>query len=107
MVGNINKDKRTEDGGFVSRPGLSPTSLSKLLEAVVRSSLPVQPVLQPLCIIPTNMARDDIQDVYIAVMGVTGAGKSSFISTCTGKPVKIGHDLKSCMVPILACVSIS
>jgi predicted GTPase len=44
------------------------------------------------------MARDAqvIQDVYIAVMGVTGAGKSSFISTCSGKSVKIGHNLKSC-----------
>lgn len=35
------------------------------------------------------------EDVYIAVMGVTGAGKSSFISTCTGKVVNVGNDLKS------------
>ncbi|KLU90970.1 hypothetical protein MAPG_09495 [Magnaporthiopsis poae ATCC 64411] len=35
-------------------------------------------------------------DVFIAVMGVTGCGKSSFISLCCNKPVQIGHDLKSC-----------
>lgn len=35
-------------------------------------------------------------DVFIAVMGVTGCGKSSFISMCCDKPVQIGHDLKSC-----------
>ncbi|KAL8330289.1 hypothetical protein RB593_001345 [Gaeumannomyces tritici] len=35
-------------------------------------------------------------DVFIAVMGVTGCGKSSFISMCCDKPVQIGHELKSC-----------
>ncbi|OTA56918.1 hypothetical protein K449DRAFT_387310 [Hypoxylon sp. EC38] len=35
-------------------------------------------------------------DIYIAVMGVTGAGKSTFISACTEKEVKIGHDLQAC-----------
>lgn len=35
-------------------------------------------------------------DVYIAVMGVTGAGKSKFISDCSGLPVQIGTTLKSC-----------
>ena len=35
------------------------------------------------------------EDVYIAVMGVTGTGKSSFISTCTGKVVNVGHGLES------------
>jgi predicted GTPase len=37
-----------------------------------------------------------IYEVYIAVMGVTGAGKSSFISTVSGKKVKVGHALQSC-----------
>ncbi|KAJ6129477.1 P-loop containing nucleoside triphosphate hydrolase protein [Penicillium capsulatum] len=35
-------------------------------------------------------------DVFIAVMGVTGSGKSSFISLCLEKVVKIGHDLNAC-----------
>lgn len=29
-------------------------------------------------------------------MGATGAGKSSFIASATGLPVKIGHSLQSC-----------
>lgn len=37
-----------------------------------------------------------MDDVYIAVMGVTGAGKSRFISECTKQPVKIGESLVSC-----------
>ncbi|KAI3224903.1 hypothetical protein DTO012A9_6924 [Penicillium roqueforti] len=35
-------------------------------------------------------------DVFIAVMGVTGSGKSSFISLCSGKSVQIGHTLDAC-----------
>ncbi|KAH8881187.1 hypothetical protein GQ53DRAFT_668330, partial [Thozetella sp. PMI_491] len=37
-------------------------------------------------------------DVVIAVMGVTGAGKSTFISKCVTGPATpvIGHDIKSC-----------
>lgn len=35
-------------------------------------------------------------DVFIAVMGVTGAGKSTFISKCTEKEVRIGHNLQAC-----------
>lgn len=36
-------------------------------------------------------------DIFIAVMGVTGAGKSSFIRLASGnKNVKIGHSLESC-----------
>ncbi|TKA64677.1 hypothetical protein B0A49_13161 [Cryomyces minteri] len=35
-------------------------------------------------------------DIFIAVMGVTGAGKSSFISLCSKNPIKVGHDLEAC-----------
>ena len=35
-------------------------------------------------------------DVYVAVMGVTGSGKSTFISHCTEVPVEIGHAMESC-----------
>ncbi|KAJ5690368.1 hypothetical protein N7462_004760 [Penicillium macrosclerotiorum] len=34
--------------------------------------------------------------IFIAVMGVTGAGKSTLISQCTGQNVDVGHDLVSC-----------
>ncbi|KAK6506841.1 hypothetical protein TWF481_005301 [Arthrobotrys musiformis] len=37
------------------------------------------------------------KEVLIAVMGMTGAGKTTFISKATGKTdLKIGHDLESC-----------
>lgn len=35
-------------------------------------------------------------DIVIAVFGMTGSGKSSFISKLTEKDVKIGHGLHSC-----------
>ena len=35
-------------------------------------------------------------DVFIAVMGVTGVGKSTFISLCTEKELQIGHGLQGC-----------
>ena len=36
------------------------------------------------------------QDVVIAVMGMTGAGKSTFISHLTNENVGIGHGLEAC-----------
>ncbi|KAJ4269843.1 hypothetical protein NW762_001512 [Fusarium torreyae] len=35
-------------------------------------------------------------DAFIAVMGVTGSGKSSFISKCSEKRAEIGNSLQSC-----------
>lgn len=35
------------------------------------------------------------KDVLIAVMGITGSGKSSFISHCTDEPVPVGNQLQS------------
>ncbi|KAJ9504306.1 hypothetical protein H2202_000362 [Exophiala xenobiotica] len=35
-------------------------------------------------------------DIIIAVMGVTGAGKSTFISLLSDQEIKIGHGLQSC-----------
>ncbi|KAH0533253.1 hypothetical protein TsFJ059_001840 [Trichoderma semiorbis] len=45
-------------------------------------------------------SQSDIEHVYIAVMGVTGAGKSYLISLCTGKNVKVGHNLESCTADV-------
>ncbi|KAF2807133.1 P-loop containing nucleoside triphosphate hydrolase protein [Mytilinidion resinicola] len=39
---------------------------------------------------------DSPTDVFIAVMGVTGAGKSTFISKCCKKRIAIGHNLQAC-----------
>lgn len=49
-------------------------------------------------------SQTEIKHVYIAVMGVTGAGKSSLISLCTGKNVKIGHNLESCGYTVIILV---
>ncbi len=39
------------------------------------------------------------EDSFVAVMGVTGAGKSTFISRLAGDGAKVGHDLVSCKYP--------
>ncbi|KAF2746413.1 hypothetical protein M011DRAFT_459199 [Sporormia fimetaria CBS 119925] len=39
-------------------------------------------------------------DVVIAVMGVTGTGKSTFIELVTGLGLKIGHELQSCTAEV-------
>jgi signal recognition particle receptor subunit beta len=36
-------------------------------------------------------------DIIIAVMGITGSGKTTFISHFADKDVEIGHGLESCM----------
>ena len=36
-------------------------------------------------------------DYFVAVMGMTGVGKSSFIKHLSGESVKIGHSLQACM----------
>jgi predicted GTPase len=36
-------------------------------------------------------------DIYIAIMGVTGAGKSSLIARLTKQNINIGHNLLSCL----------
>ncbi|KAI1778598.1 P-loop containing nucleoside triphosphate hydrolase protein [Hypoxylon cercidicola] len=45
----------------------------------------------------TGAEQAKSNSVFIAVMGMTGSGKSSFISAVTGRDdVKIGHELSSC-----------
>ncbi|MCJ1435575.1 hypothetical protein MMC27_004949 [Xylographa pallens] len=43
-----------------------------------------------------NSEGPSANDIVIAVFGLTGAGKSSFISKLTGKDLRIGHGLQSC-----------
>ncbi|OPB37505.1 hypothetical protein A0O28_0044170 [Trichoderma guizhouense] len=59
-----------------------------------------QTVKQPAAKTGFISNQSEVKHVYIAVMGVTGAGKSSLISLCTGKNVKIGHNLESCTVDV-------
>ena len=42
------------------------------------------------------MIMNQNRKVFIAVMGVTGSGKSTFIKTASQLNVDIGHDLTSC-----------
>ena len=39
--------------------------------------------------------------VYIAVMGATGSGKSSLISSITGKEGIVGHNLETGLSPLV------
>jgi predicted GTPase len=36
------------------------------------------------------------EDIVIALMGVTGSGKSTLVSLLSDGPVRIGHELTSC-----------
>jgi predicted GTPase len=42
---------------------------------------------------PQDGAGLGAKKIYVAVMGMTGAGKSSFISLCSDQEVEIGHGL--------------
>jgi small GTP-binding protein len=46
-----------------------------------------------------------MSDIHIAIMGVTGAGKSSLISLLCDQKIEIGHDLKACTrnVDVYSC----
>ncbi|KAF4437994.1 hypothetical protein FACUT_5260 [Fusarium acutatum] len=41
-------------------------------------------------------------DILIAIMGMTGSGKSTFISLCNGQDVPVGHDLQACTQHVTA-----
>ncbi|KAI1422584.1 hypothetical protein F5Y12DRAFT_786618 [Xylaria sp. FL1777] len=47
---------------------------------------------------PNSLYDSDgsIEDVFLAVLGVTGAGKSTFVSQCSGQQAEIGDSLESC-----------
>jgi ABC-type nitrate/sulfonate/bicarbonate transport system ATPase subunit len=48
-------------------------------------------------ILTTSNSPDD---VFIAVLGLTGVGKSTFVTLCTQKEIHIGHHLESCQTPV-------
>lgn len=44
---------------------------------------------------PTSIFKDGIEHVYIAVMGITGSGKSTFVGICSKQDAPIGRRLHS------------
>lgn len=44
----------------------------------------------------TGARKPEPDAIFILIMGMTGAGKSSFVASCTGRPVTVGHTLHSC-----------
>jgi hypothetical protein len=49
-----------------------------------------------------NIMDADNSDIIIGVIGMTGAGKTTFISKASGRnDLEIGHSLDSCMLLIL------
>lgn len=46
----------------------------------------------------TGVVKPGPRDRFVIVMGMTGSGKSTLISSCTGTDVGIGHGLRSCKI---------
>ncbi|XXH02238.1 hypothetical protein Hte_008606 [Hypoxylon texense] len=44
----------------------------------------------------SQIKKQKNKDIFIAIMGMTGSGKTTFISKLTGRDLKIGHKLESC-----------
>lgn len=49
----------------------------------------------------TGATKPKPNALFILVMGMTGAGKSSFVAACTGQPATIGHGLESCKLALI------
>lgn len=88
----------------LTRTGKEPTESVREIESPASPGAE-QPLNKPSAPAPAAQVdprafRDGYEpkasDVFIAVMGVTGAGKSTFISKCTEKEVRIGHNLQAC-----------
>ena len=46
------------------------------------------------------MSKLKKEDIVIALMGVTGSGKSTLVSLLSDGPVRIGHELTSCKTTV-------
>lgn len=76
--------------------------LDDFLRFTDRKSRLVSSVFSFRCII----TRRKENSVFILVMGMTGADKSTFIQHCTGKAVQAGHGLQSCITSFLPALMI-
>lgn len=55
----------------------------------------------------TGVTKPNARDRFFLVMGMTGSGKSTFVSRCTGKDATVSHGLYSCMPPIVIGATVS
>lgn len=51
----------------------------------------------------TGVQKPAANAIFIPVMGMTGAGKSSFVTSCTEKETTVGHTLHSCRCSKVPC----
>jgi predicted GTPase len=61
------------------------------------------PALPDLTYVPTNTQKENVlirlrrpDDIIIAVMGITGCGKSTFVNLFSDRRLEVGHGLDSC-----------
>lgn len=83
----------------------SPARIYREFHPSTRDDKNKQSIITPQTKADTTKGRPEIRDVYIAVMGGPGAGKSALISMCAGKDVKPLHDPKSGMCIYTTIVS--
>ncbi|KAK6539329.1 hypothetical protein TWF694_009562 [Orbilia ellipsospora] len=77
-------------------PAYNTFSADAILEGTIPGLAPPRPQAQERHRATTPPANKfGPHDLFIAVMGITGSGKSSFISLLSDEPVEIGHGLKS------------
>lgn len=73
--------------------------------AALRQSWSIMAESDDIVALPENPADREKRpigpnDYFVAVMGVTGVGKSSFIQHLSGERVEIGHTLEACMATL-------
>jgi hypothetical protein len=57
---------------------------------------PVQPPSEPLVVGGSSSSSSTNDEILIAVFGMTGTGKTTFIEKVSGQKLNIGHNLHSC-----------
>ncbi|KAK5658816.1 hypothetical protein OQA88_1628 [Cercophora sp. LCS_1] len=82
-----------ESSATVTRSGVEPERVNTLRDEHDPDLLP-----ESAALVPEAVQNGKQKSVMIALMGVTGAGKSTFISHCVDNAVQveIGHSLTSC-----------
>lgn len=70
--------------------------IQKLIDSLRTGDFPDYPTMTDAGI--AQMSNLKKEDIVIALMGVTGSGKSTLVSLLSDGPVRIGHELTSCKI---------